>query len=442
MLLEFRVDNYKLFRNELVFSMIPAPKQRDLNFSILHDKLGSKTYKGLSSAVIYGSNAAGKTNVISAMEVFKSIILRGHIRNGEGRSNTNPATQLLELIPNLSAERNAPVSFSIKFIEESVAIEYFLSINLGSFMESSAKRKIVLERLCINEKMIFQRKNELIIESIETIEEYLVTGLRGNENSIMKLAQNNMNDEELFLINGFKAMFSSKLTSLITNWFENKLLVFCRADALQAIPIISDKQSIYIDKTINEATKLFGVSSNELAFASSEDDSEAKLYSLLNPRHGEKSAIPSVVFESYGTIRFVNLFPIIIRALLNGSTLVIDEFDASLHPMVLMSIINIFHNDEINKKNAQLIFNTHNPIFLNRNLFRRDEIKFVEREDGEYSSILYSLSDFGTSGKRAVRNSHDYMKNYFVSQYGAIKDIDFSSMFEGMWETGEEKAPL
>jgi AAA15 family ATPase/GTPase len=98
--------------------------------------------------------------------------------------------------------------------------------------------------------------------------------------------------------------------------------------------------------------------------------------------------------------------------------------------MALMSIINIFHNDDINRNNAQLIFNTHNPIFLNSNIFRRDEIKFVERSDDKNDSVLYSLSDFGTSGEKGVRKHEDYMKNYFISQYGAIKDIDFTPIFE------------
>jgi AAA15 family ATPase/GTPase len=120
----------------------------------------------------------------------------------------------------------------------------------------------------------------------------------------------------------------------------------------------------------------------------------------------------------------------VIRALLTGGTLVVDEFDASIHPMALMSIINIFHNDDINVHHAQLIFNTHNPIFLNSNLFRRDEIKFVERDDDTNSSVIYSLSDFGTTGEKGVRKHEDYMKNYFISQYGAIKDIDFTPIFE------------
>lgn len=107
----------------------------------------------------------------------------------------------------------------------------------------------------------------------------------------------------------------------------------------------------------------------------------------------------------------------------------LDELDASIHPMALMNIISIFHNDEINRNHAQLVFNTHNPIFLNKNIFRRDEIKFVERSDDTHYSSLYSLSDFGTSGREGVRKNDDYMKNYFVDRYGAIRDVDFSGIF-------------
>ena len=136
------------------------------------------------------------------------------------------------------------------------------------------------------------------------------------------------------------------------------------------------------------------------------------------------------LFESYGTIRFVTIFPLVLKAILTGGTLIVDEFDASIHPMALMNIINIFHNDEINIHHAQLIFNTHNPIFLNSNILRRDEIKFVERDDETHLSVLYALSDFGTTGDKGVRKHDDYMQHYFVSEYGAIKDIDFTPIFE------------
>ena len=79
------------------------------------------------------------------------------------------------------------------------------------------------------------------------------------------------------------------------------------------------------------------------------------------------------------------------------------------------------------RHHAQLVFNTHNPIFLNANLFRRDEIKFVERDHDTHCSMHYSLSDFGTAGENGVRKNEDYMKNYFIDRYGALDNIDFSS---------------
>jgi AAA15 family ATPase/GTPase len=216
-------------------------------------------------------------------------------------------------------------------------------------------------------------------------------------------------------------------------------MVIYRADSINLTRKFADpkKKTVYIEKTINDAARMFGINSNALGYVVSEDDSEPKLCSIFSSKNNN-AVMTAEMFESYGTIRFVNMFPLVINALLNGGTLVVDEFDASLHPMALMSIINIFHNDDLNTKNAQLIFNTHNPIFLNSNLLRRDEIKFVERDDVSHFSSHYSLADFGTAGKKGVRKHEDYMKNYFISQYGAIKDIDFTSIFESILNDGKE----
>jgi len=439
MLLEFKTSNYKSFREELIFSMMPAPKQKGLDYSILNEKIGSKAYKGLSSAVIYGPNASGKTNIIGAMETLKLIILRGHIRNNDSTNIHNAAANTLELIPNSTNEEKQPIDFSIKFIEKGISFEYQISLDIGVFLEDGYSRKIVSEVLSVNEKMIFTRNDTLEFGDLKVIKDYLVNAFEENFKGIMTLAKSNLNQEELFLMNGFKAMFSATLVSMISNWLENKFMVIYRADTLHVSKKVSDpkKQTVYIEKTINDAARLFGINSNALGYIVAEDDSEAKLCSLFERENGKK-AMPAEVFESYGTIRFINMFPLVIKTLLTGGTLVVDEFDASLHPMALMSIINIFHNDDINIKNAQLIFNTHNPIFLNSNLFRRDEIKFVERDDVAHCSTHYSLADFGTAGERGVRKHEDYMKNYFISQYGAIKDIDFTSIFENLLNDKKE----
>ena len=440
MLLEFKTTNYKSFRDELVFSLIPAPKQKGLDYSILKTQVGKKTYRGLCSSVIYGPNASGKSNIIGAMDAFKSIVFRGHIRNEPDLNNPNVAAGLLELIPNNKLSASQPVSFSIAFIENGLYVEYSFSADLGKFLSPNDKRKIISETLKINNRTIFLRGMGLEVSNLGIVHDLLINAFEQNEASAIALAKNNLNDEELFLTSGFKTMFSSKLVSLITDWLKQKFMVIYRANDLQIVHKFSDsmKKSIYVEKTVNEAANCFGIDSNELGYLVDDESDEAKLYSMFKRSDEKGTAILAEMFESFGTIRFINTFPLVVSALANGGTLVVDEFDASLHPMALMSIINIFHNDEINTNHAQLVFNTHNPIFLNANLFRRDEIKFVERNEDTFHSALYSLSDFGTVGKKGVRKNEDYMKNYFIDRYGAIKAIDFTPILENLTEGAKE----
>lgn len=439
MLLEFKASNYKSFKDELVFSLIPAPKQKGLDYSVQEETIEKRTYKSLCSAVIYGPNASGKTNIIGAMDTFKSVVLRGHLRNAEDKNNPNAADDALELIPNNATDSPMPVSFSVKFIADGLLIEYAFSADLGTLLDVDYKRRILSESLSVNESRIFVRDNELEFGSFQSIEAFMVNAFEQNEDGAKALAKSNLNDEELFLMNGFKNMFSAKLVALISEWLDHKFMVIYRADTMQLIRKFSDpkKKSVYIEKTLNEAATYFGINSNALGYVVEDDNNEAKLCSVFK-QSTKGTAIPAELFESYGTIRFINMFSLVVNALLNGGTLIVDEFDASIHPMALMNIINIFHNDEINVNHAQLIFNTHNPIFLNPNLYRRDEIKFVERDDNSHVSSHYSLSDFGTTGKNGVRKNEDYMKNYFVDRYGAIKDINFTPIFEELIFRGKE----
>ena len=435
MLLEFKAKNYKSFKDEFVFSMLPESKQTGLEYSIHAQKIGSTTHKALCSAVLYGANASGKTNIIGAMDTFKSVVLRGNIRNSAERDLPNTAANNLELVPNNSLEEHLPIGFSISFVESNIYVKYSFTADIGGFLETDYKRKIITEQLIVNEKVIFTRENGLSFDALVSIEHFLINDFATNKESAISLAKSNLDDEELFLINGFRAMFSTKLVSLITNWLDNKFIVIYRADSLQLIRKFVDPmaKSVYVEKTLNEAAGLFGVTSNMLGYAMGENETEARLHTIFKrDREREQLAVPADVFESYGTIRFVNIFQLVTRAILSGGTLIVDEFDASIHPMVLMSIVNIFHNDEINIHKAQLIFNTHNPIFLNSNLFRCDELKFTERDDETGYSVLFSLSDFDISRESDIRENDDYMKNYFISQYGAIRDIDFTPVFESL----------
>lgn len=429
MLLEFQAKNYKSFRDEMIFSMIPAPRLTGLDYSIGEEKINDKTVKALSSAVIYGPNAAGKTNIIGAMDTFKQIVMRGNIRNGG--SVANIAAGNLELIPFFKQEDDErPVSFDITFVEEGIHFRYNFVMLIGNFMNVKFERKIINEELYINYEVVFIRQENKLEIDFSKIIKWLNESVNENSKSASSIATSSLNNQELFLMNGFKTVVSQKLVSIMTEWFESKLNVYYRANDMEMhLRMKEEKRNrIEVDPRISEAAKLFGISSNEIGFVYPQEGEESKLVSIIKGK--EIFALNAEIIESYGTIRFINEFPVIVSTLASGGTLIVDEFDASIHPMALMSIINVFHNDSINVKHAQLIFNTHNPIFLNANLFRRDEIKFVERNDETGISELYQLSDFGTAGENGVRKGEDYLKNYFVNRYGAIKEIDFSPLFE------------
>lgn len=428
MLLEFKTKNYKSFVDEMSFIMSPAPKQKGLDYSVQTTKIGAKNYKSLCSAVVYGPNASGKTNIIGAMDTMKSIIMRGNIRNADVPMSMNAASSLLELIPNCDSN-SAPVEFSIRFIENDMLIDYSMIVDLGGFLEKDHPRKILEEKLAVNEKPVFIRNDKLEVSIPSCIKPYLNSNIKSVSQQLKDISVNSLSDDELFLNNGFKNIFAKQLVALILGWFEKKFVVIIRSDAIKIMKKFSDtsENTVYVEKTLTDASKIFGINSNALGYKTVAEGDDAVLCSIFKDK---KAIIPAEQFESYGTVRFINEFPLVINVLKNGGTLVMDEFDASIHPMALMNIINIFHNDEININKAQIIFNTHNPIFLDASLFRRDEIKFVERDDDTNHSVHYALSDFKTAD--GIRKGEDYMNNYFVNRYGAIKEVDFSDFIEQM----------
>lgn len=423
MLLEFRGKNYKSFKNEFVLSLIPTSK-RGLDYSIMRKKIDNKEYKGLSSAVIYGPNASGKTNIMYAMDTLKSIVLRGNINNNDDFT-PNFAANRLELIPNVNS--NEPTFFQIKFTTKNYFVDYSLEIDLGEFLDSEYDRKVISEELVINKKSVFKRdceniainKNKFLNKSTVSKSVFSIAS---------KLANDSLKPNEIFLTNGFKNIFNQNLVLEITSWFEKDFKVFLNTNKMRTrpVPANAEEDKCFIDPLLNKALSAFGMRDTEIIFKPKENNS-SDLISVFKSK-GKTKFVPSDIFESYGTLRFINQFPLVLETLETGGTLIVDEFDASIHPMALMSIVNVFHNDEVNINHAQLIFNTHNPIFLDHSLFRRDEIKFVEYDKD--SSTTYSLSDFSTSETTGARANSDYMKNYFVNRYGAITNVDFTDVFD------------
>ena len=89
-------------------------------------------------------------------------------------------------------------------------------------------------------------------------------------------------------------------------------------------------------------------------------------------------------------------------------------FDARLHPLLTRKLVKMFNSPVSNKKNAQLVFVTHDTNLLDNSLLRRDQIYFTEKNKCS-ETVLYSLVDF-----KGVRNDASYEKDYIKGKYGAI----------------------
>ena len=96
-----------------------------------------------------------------------------------------------------------------------------------------------------------------------------------------------------------------------------------------------------------------------------------------------------------------------------GLTLIIDELDSSLHPLLVRRLVSLFHSPDISTKGAQLLFSTHDTSLLDPDLFRRDQIWFVEK-DRDQATTLYPITDF------SPRKGENLERGYLMGRYGAV----------------------
>ena len=122
------------------------------------------------------------------------------------------------------------------------------------------------------------------------------------------------------------------------------------------------------------------------------------IHNIINDEGEEKSGELDFNDESAGTQNLFLFSPLLLKAFKEGSILCIDEFDASLHPLLLIQLIAFFNDPEINKANAQLIISTHATELLTDKIQRRDQIYFMQKNNKTGESELYSLDAFSKHG--------------------------------------------
>lgn len=412
MLLNFSLRNFRSFRDKSTLSMIPV-NIRDIPYSVLTEKISHQSYKALSSSILYGANASGKSNVILALDFLREIVIAGNIEN----QRSIP----IQLIPGFYNDESDSIELSILFIHKKHCFYYQIEIGNAKFLSETSKPFVRKEILQIDNKLAFERIDKALHIPSQVIK-------RDQESLILNQAESSLLSNELFLSNGFKTLIDTDMYSIILHWFKECLVVVRKIDFISAAPTRYDYEKMgdatedkfklssnIIDKIAKEA----GINSTTIRYLKKDDDHGLQPFSII-----DNKAVVARFVESEGTMKIINFVPLVIAVMAKGATLVIDEMDSSLHPSAVFSIINAFHNNELNVKKAQLIFTTHNPIYQKAKIFRRDEIKFIERNDR--TSSIRALSDYGTSGTDGVKNSTDIMKNYLSGKYGAINYIDFS----------------
>ena len=140
------------------------------------------------------------------------------------------------------------------------------------------------------------------------------------------------------------------------------------------------------------------------------------LHRIRNDQGENVFSLP-LPLESRGTQNIFLLSPILKRAFETGETVCVDEFDSSLHPMLISYLVRLFHNPSVNRNNAQLIITTHDVTLLSLKELRRDQVYFVEKDQSTGASELYSLDEF------SPRNNEDIRKAYMLGRYGSVPNV-------------------
>lgn len=415
MLIEFSVGNYRSFKEPVTFSMVAAkitsqdPRIDENNINVIDKHLTL-----LTTSAIYGNNASGKSNLYKAITFMKWFIL-----------NSSKETQSDEPIKidtfRLSEEtENKPAFFQMVFLIDNIKYRYGFEVTT---------EKVVSEWLfytpTIREGLLFLRE-----ESGFKLSRSFKEGNKLEEKTRINT---------LFL--SVVAQFNGQISNKIINWFQKMGTISGVDDTrYRGFTIGSFAEGRYkndileLIKKLDIGVKDINIEKLEKAQISfhkdiSDDIKKMILKDLekggsvyaINTKHTKfnEKGIPTgnemfgLDMESNGTQKLFFLAGPIIDTLSKGKILIIDEFEARLHPLITRALVQLFNSIDTNLNRAQLIFTTHDINLLSKELFRRDQIWFIEK-DSRGASHLFSLAEL------KVRNDALYEKDYIQGKYGAI----------------------
>ncbi|TKX29815.1 ATP-binding protein [Campylobacter sp. MIT 12-5580] len=413
MLIEFRVSNYRSIQKEQVLSLIA-----NKNKIFKQNTFETNDFTLLKSVVIYGANAAGKSNIIKAISCVKQIVLTSAQTQ---RGFSLPITPFL-----LGDEEGKPSEFELSFIAKSPKTDDNIRYRYGF---KANKTQILEEWLFAYPNNRMQKWFQRAFDEKEKKYEY---EFGSNFLGEKKLWQNSTRENALFLSTAVQ--LNSEQLKPVFDWFLSKLQVsdvsgFDNSTGVSVDMIEKHKEQFveYLkvaDLDIESVDiKKEKISIENLPAEIPEQvkkDLEGKIIVDIKTIHlkqnGQKVEFDLEKLESDGTQRFFRFLGPIMHILERGKIFIIDELNTSFHPLMTKLIISLFHDPNINKNNAQLIFTTHETSILSDEIFRKDQIYFCEKENK--ASKLYSMSDF-----KGLREGIDFEKSYLLGRFGALPNI-------------------
>lgn len=393
MLCQFTVKNFKSIRDEMTFDM-QATAISEHEDRVIKDKDG-ELYLPVSA--IYGPNGGGKSNVLEALHILAAKVLRPLYATDDNSYHPFQMKKILiEPFAFGAEEKEAPTEFELFFRTKTAEYRYVLTV----------KKDIVLYERMDRVKLDTGRQSALFERSDEGIE------LKG---VFAKLKISDELSETLTLLSYLGITYrKNEVIKDILNWFEYGIDFLNYGNPIQelrmAISNPDDVKSLVLDMIQEMDLDIVNFRVEEM------ENERIEVYT----KHivdGYESEL-NLSDESSGTKKLFGLLPFIADSLASGTTLVIDELDAKIHPALLRHIIMMFNDMEINRHGAQLIFTSHDLSTMNSEVFRRDEIWFVAKGNRQ-NSKLYSLVEFKNDKGESVRKDAKFDKQYLEGKYGA-----------------------
>ncbi len=406
MLCQFTVKNYKSIREEMTFDM-QATAIMEHRDRIINTEDGENF---LPVSVIYGPNGGGKSNVLEALHTLNAKVLRPLCATCD-RTECEYKARKIPVEPFAFSEemRKEPTEFEVFFRTHIAEYRYILHVKKDFVVYES------LDRI----KLDTGRRSALFVRNTN---EVVLKGVFGKIKISEEISEN------LPLLSYLGITYKkNEVISDVIEWFEEFIDFLNYGNPSQELRTAIAKTD-EVKKLVLDMIREMDLDIEDFRIEEKEEN-----YIEVYTKHTVNgySTELTLTEESSGTKKLFGLLPFIARSLVVGTTLVIDELDAKIHPVLLHYVITLFNNMEINKNGAQLIFTSHDLSTMNNDIFRRDEIWFVAKGK-EQNSKLYSLVEFKNAKGESVRMDAKYDKQYLEGKYGADpylkKIIDWSDV--------------